>query len=101
MPRPKTPIVLPEPRWLSTGHTDPPVATIMASLASHVASAEVSNLVPTGKRSSILWMIFGAPPGAPGSLQVITVESPVETLGSADKNAIWNVARNSELAPAS
>src|SRR5258708_5950939 len=72
----------------------------MASLASHVGSAEVSNLVPAGNRSSIFWIIFGAPPNAPGSLQVIKVESPVETPGSDEKNAIWNVARNSELAPA-
>ncbi|HVS27935.1 MAG TPA: hypothetical protein VHE14_00165 [Solirubrobacteraceae bacterium] len=84
-PKLKTPIVLPEPSALSGGHAAAPNALTSVSEASQVGSADVSNLVPCSNCSLILLIALGAPSGAAGSLQVMTVDSPVDVPGCGDR----------------
>lgn len=100
-PEGRTPIVLPPPSALLGGHAEAPSDLIALSEAEHLASAEVSSLVPTGNRSWISLITLGTPFVAPGSLHAMRVLSPVDAPWWRERKVVLKVALNRELAPAS
>ncbi len=93
-----TPLPCTVPRRVDLGQALTPSLWTVASDALHCGRAEVSSRVPGWNTTLIVWISFGLPAGAPGSLQVASPSRPDGEAGVCDEYVIANVAENCGLA---